>query len=595
MLSTDLLIAQATPGPSTWLTPIWLVSIGVSFGLIAVLALLGIFWLVSRVPVIGALFDNKQARYRVSFGLGALIFVGLIIGVVVPNWNAEMAQGGAGAAFTSSALLLLVLVPLSIAAGFGLVALASRRAMDSLSESFVEGALYWFGAVLVGLTIFAIVGVVLGIGQMSSFQIVKDPLRKLQSISRLQYAKNAEPFEFTIPPDNGTGTEIPMDFESQELVKLEFLTNQRLELAAQPIELNLEPAKILPIAETDGQETVNYFHFSEYADGPIPLGTIKALWVRNLGDGPAQLTVRVTTQPEYPEVAIIPQTAFWVVAVVLLYLMQRTALPKISAIALSTFKTETAQPIYALFLILGTLFAIASIFIPYYTFDEDIKMLKDAVLTVMLVASIFLAVWAASKSIAEEIEGRTSLTVLSKPIGRRDFIIGKFLGVVWSTGLLYVILSVVFLVVVSFKPVYDMRETQANDVLWQQCFAEMESIIPALVLAFMEVFVFVAISVAISTRMPILANLLICFSIYLLGHLTPLIVQSNITFEPVVFFGQFLATIIPVLDHFNVQAALTGGREVPLVYLGWAAVYCMLYASISLLLALLLFEDRDLA
>src|SRR5690606_20414201 len=116
------------------------------------------------------------------------------------------------------------------------------------------------------------------------------------------------------------------------------------------------------------------------------------------------------------------------------------------------------------------------------------------------------------------------LTVLSKPIGRRDFIIGKFVGIVWSTGLLYVALSVVFLIVVSYKPVYDLKETAGSEVLWQQCFAEMMSIVPAMVLAFMEVVVFVAIGVAISTRLPIMANLLICFSIYLLGHLTPLIV-----------------------------------------------------------------------
>ncbi|MEZ6107692.1 MAG: hypothetical protein R3B96_16635 [Pirellulaceae bacterium] len=40
---------------------------------------------------------------------------------------------------------------------------------------------------------------------------------------------------------------------------------------------------------------------------------------------------------------------------------------------------------------------------------------------------------------------------------------------------------------------------------------------------------------------------------------------------------------------------MTGGREVPLAYLGWASIYCFLYAGIALLLALLLFEDRDLA
>ena len=593
------LLAQAAPGPSTWLTPIWLVSVGVLVGLVVSAAVLGVTWLISRIGPIGGLYDRPTLRNRVGAVLSVLALVGSIPLIVVPQWNAAQATGGTGGAITDVALLAIALIPVSIAVGFGLLALVSRRTMDQIGDAIREGALYWFGSIFVGLAIFAVGGYALGLSNYASLQVVKQPNRKLESLWRLRDAKDGVEIKAEIPADNGSGTEVPIEFLSDELKTLVLFSNQRLEMAAQPIERDLPEHLIVPVAETIGtEEGVGYYHAPGYELSPIPPGRTTKLWFRNLGDGPASLTIRMTTQPEFPEVAVIPQTAIWVVGLVLLYLMQRTALPKISAIALSTFKTEAAQPVYLLFLILGSLFAVASIFIPYYTFNEDIKMLKDAVLTVMLVASIFMAVWAASKSIAEEIEGRTSLTVLSKPIGRRDFIIGKFVGIVWSTGLLYVALSVVFLIVVSYKPVYDLKETAGSEVLWQQCFAEMMSIVPAMVLAFMEVVVFVAIGVAISTRLPIMANLLICFSIYLLGHLTPLIVQSSVAveaFEPVVFFGQLIATIVPVLDHFNVQAALTGGATVPMAYLGWAFIYCLLYAGIALLLGLILFEDRDLA
>jgi Ni/Fe-hydrogenase subunit HybB-like protein len=75
-----------------------------------------------------------------------------------------------------------------------------------------------------------------------------------------------------------------------------------------------------------------------------------------------------------------------------------------------------------------------------------------------------------------------------------------------------------------------------------------------------------------------------------------LLVQSGATqFENVKFMAQFIATVLPVLDHFNIQAAIAAGVEVPYVYLGTAALYCFLYCSIAMLLALVLFEDRDLA
>jgi len=55
------------------------------------------------------------------------------------------------------------------------------------------------------------------------------------------------------------------------------------------------------------------------------------------------------------------------------------------------------------------------------------------------------------------------------------------------------------------------------------------------------------------------------------------------------------ATILPVLEHFTIEAAVVGGVPVPWSYLGWAALYAALYSTVALLVALVLFQDRDLA
>jgi ABC-type transport system involved in multi-copper enzyme maturation permease subunit len=225
-------------------------------------------------------------------------------------------------------------------------------------------------------------------------------------------------------------------------------------------------------------------------------------------------------------------------------------------------------------------------------------MYKDSGITLIRVLAIFVAIWAASKSVAEEIEGRTALTVLSKPVGRRQFILGKLFGISMSVALLFIVIGIWFVIWTSFKPVYDAVESSKGTVEWTECFNEALSVIPALFLGLLEVVIFVSISVAISTRLGILANFLICFSIYVLGHLTPLIVQSAEAaqaFETVGFFGQLIAIVFPVLNHFDVQAAINTNRGVPMVYIGWSIIYCALYGSITMLLALVLFEDRDLA
>jgi len=235
-------------------------------------------------------------------------------------------------------------------------------------------------------------------------------------------------------------------------------------------------------------------------------------------------------------------------------------------------------------------------FIPYNTFGEDVKMLKAEGLTLIKLLAVILALWTASVSISEEIEGRTALTLLSKPLRRWQLILGKFLGILGPVALLFIILGVLFLGSVSYKVVYDARETSHPDPTVLDCQEEMQQIVPGLILSFMETVILVSISVAISTRLPMLANLIICASVYVLGHLVSLLASSPMgRFEIVHFMSLLLAAVLPVLEHFSVEPAISTGQQVPVLYLIWAGVYALLYSMVAMLLALLLFEDRDLA
>jgi ABC-type transport system involved in multi-copper enzyme maturation permease subunit len=344
--------------------------------------------------------------------------------------------------------------------------------------------------------------------------------------------------------------------------------------ADQPFQWQLQPNTISPIGED----------------------LVENIYVRNRGANDAEVTLTLTTDVVYPQVRIIGTLAISVLVVFLIYFVQAAFMPRLSAVALSTFKSEIAQPLFALVLIVGVVLLVLSIYIPYNTFGEDIKMLKDSGLTLIRVLCIVLAVWGAGTTITDEIEGRTALTVLSKPIGRRSFVIGKFMGIAWTAALMFILLGTVLLIVVSYKNIYDARETSQEIPTWQACYLQMAGTVPGLILGFMETLVLAGLSVAISTRLPLLANFVICFTIYVLGHLTPLIVQvTDERFEIVKFFGQLIATIFPNLESFDLQAAVAAGIAVPMEYLGWSLLYCFLFSLIAMLLALLMFEDRDLA
>jgi ABC-type transport system involved in multi-copper enzyme maturation permease subunit len=278
------------------------------------------------------------------------------------------------------------------------------------------------------------------------------------------------------------------------------------------------------------------------------------------------------------------------------YLLLRLAFPKVMAIARTTAKEGWGHPLFWVEMVLGAFLLWLFVFLPYNTFGEDVKMVKDSGLKLITLFSIGLAVWTASVTIADELEGRTALTLLSKPIGRPQFVFGKFLGVLAPAFTMFVILGVIFLEGVSYKVTYDARETSNPTPSEVQRRAEIVQVSPGLVLAFFETAVLTSIGIAISTRWPMLPNLMTCFAIYVLGHLAPLMVQSSIGKLPLVtFVGKLLATILPGLDFFNSDAPIAADKQIPLEYVGHSFIYSAIYVTIAMLIALLLFEDRDLA
>lgn len=278
-----------------------------------------------------------------------------------------------------------------------------------------------------------------------------------------------------------------------------------------------------------------------------------------------------------------------------LQVMARVA-PRVTAIMRTTSKEATSQPLFYILLAVGVTMLLLSPIIPYNTFGEDIKLLKAEGLTLIKLLAIILAVWTASISISEEVEGRTALTVLSKPVARWKMLVGKFLGVMLPVIGMFLILGGLFLCAVSYKVKYDAREVSRPDPTVEECRNEMLQSVPGLGLAFMEAIVMAAIAAAISTRLPLIPNLLICASIYALGHLLPtVVIETADRLEFVSFVAKLLAVVLPGLEYFSMETAIATGGTVSLHYLGLATVYSLVYIALVLLLGLLLFEDRDLA
>jgi len=473
---------------------------------------------------------------------------------------------------------------------WGVLAIVSRRAAAEVPRIVSEGVLRWIFFIVVALAGFGIVGSVM-------FQ---KPGQILSSVGRLPVT--GKHVYMADIPSTGKKQPIEVSFRNSELQTLKIETSVPITIDTRSPDhesggLVFDMVSSEKYSWNRKQPSLAPFLEKRDEKGKVIPEQVTQIFVTNDSGVAAEVMITaVTVPPAGQDVSTIPWTAVSVVCLFALYFLQRVTMPKTAAIAHAMAKSEMSQPVFLICLGLGLFLVFFLFWIPYGTFGEDIKMYKNTALSVIMILSIVAAVWAASNSIADEIEGRTALTVLSKPISRRQFILGKFLGIVWVVAVMFIILGVFFLICTAYKPIYDAREVARQTPSWQECHHATIQIVPALALAFMEAVILAAISVAISTRLSMMANFSICFAIYALGHLTPLIVQSSVSeFEPVAFIGLFLATILPVLENFSVQAAVAGGQDIPANYLAWALLYCILYSTVAMLLALVLFEDRDLA
>ena len=284
-----------------------------------------------------------------------------------------------------------------LAAIWGIVYLISRPAAQTALAAAREGILLPIFYVALMLTAFALVGV---------FLVPGIPYRELVASAERWTTTGGHDYEIPLP---ATSVAVPLDDVQLRLVELASFTAN----ADQPIILATNVSsglgqtlalKLKPNDETTWTKPPGQDWNKAPADRTLP--DAMTTWVAtNPTASPTTLRLHAVTDLEFPELRIVPLAAFSLLAVVLLYLGLRAVLPKVSAIALTTACESMAQPLFYVALGLGTVALLAFIFVPYNTFGEDIKMLKDSGLTLIMVLSIIVAVWSASVSVVRRGRG----------------------------------------------------------------------------------------------------------------------------------------------------------------------------------------------
>jgi len=260
-------------------------------------------------------------------------------------------------------------------------------------------------------------------------------------------------------------------------------------------------------------------------------------------------------------------------------------LSKVRSIAGNTFVEAVRQPVYFVIVAGAVAVILTSPYLTMFTLLESPKFMTDMGLATMMLAGLLLAAFTASSVINDEIENKTVLTVVSKPVGRMEFILGKFLGVMLglaaagylmsltlaltmaggameadiekeiSVGVVLPLFGCVFLAVgygvysnfFHDRP-FTSRTLMALVPLFTLCFAIFihwdpravegkpawgwlksfnHEVVGASVLVVLSVLVMAALAVAISTRLAAVVNIVICSGVFIAGLLSDFLFRET--------------------------------------------------------------------
>ena len=314
-------------------------------------------------------------------------------------------------------------------------------------------------------------------------------------------------------------------------------------------------------------------------------------------------------------------------------------------IAVNAFMELVRQPIFLLLMTGSVVFEIF-LAVPYYfAFGDEMKLVKTSARAVMLLTGLFGAVLSASASLAREIRSGTALAVLSKPVGRAQFLLAKFAGLAAALTLLaYVnLIGVMTASWMAFDAYgktnvqdiaifggaialayamagfsnYFLRRPFVSDAVFAfvamvtlaafvifQFTVQMQSLgeraavdwrlVPAGILILFAFWIFAAVAVACSTRLDMIATLAVCSAVFLVG------LMSDYLFGLPAAHGSWWAStlysIVPNWQLFWLADALeTGKSTFNWAYVGKALGYAFCYAGAALAVGVALFDDRELS
>jgi ABC-type transport system involved in multi-copper enzyme maturation permease subunit len=239
----------------------------------------------------------------------------------------------------------------------------------------------------------------------------------------------------------------------------------------------------------------------------------------------------------------------------------------------------------------GVLLVLASYLISQLTAGQDLKIIKDLGLAALNILGVFIAVFIGIGLVAKEVDRRSIFTLLSKPLTREQFLIGKYLGLVMTLAVNLGAMCVAFYAVLLYQ---DLVASEGLRASWPAPAMDPKLMI-AVALIFGELMLVTAIALFFSSFSSPLLSMLLTLGLWVAGHFNTDLRQFETVVDaaPIAFLARAVYYLLPNLAPFNVKAEVVHAVPVTTSHVMLTLAYAGVYISVVLLAAMAIFRKRD--
>lgn len=257
------------------------------------------------------------------------------------------------------------------------------------------------------------------------------------------------------------------------------------------------------------------------------------------------------------------------------------SLSRIKTISRNAFREAVRDRVLYNLVLFVLLLTTAAVFLSELSAAQESKIIVDMGLSAMLVFGVFIAIFIGVGLVYKEIERRTVYTIFAKPIGRGEFLVGKYLGLCLTLAVNVVVMGVgVSLALLYVKGGWEPLVV----AVW-----------PAVALIYMELMILVAVALLFSSFSSPALSALCTFAVFIIGHFSADLnsfAASMGTGSARWFFGA-LYYLLPNLSTYSFITPAAHGVTPPPATLAVALLYAIIYVAVLLAASTLIFKRRN--